>query len=87
LLSKNGTELPAVKLSPFQVPLSLPQRPQAIIIEAGAKDWSDTALNFSLCFLPCSIFKTNDFHKPFVLSKTEFKMLQLSPEILDKLQK
>jgi len=40
-----------------------------------------------LCFLPTSIFQPNDFNKPFVLSKTEFKAIQISPEILNELQK
>ena len=87
LLPKDGAELPPIKLSPFQVPLTLPQMPQAVIIEARAKDWSDTAIDFNLCFLPTSIFQPNDFNKPFVLSKTEFKAIQISPEILNELQK
>jgi hypothetical protein len=87
LLPKDGTELPPIKLSPAQLPLAIPQMPQAVIVEARAKDWSNTAIDFDLCFLPYSIFKTNDFHKPFVLSKTELKTMQLSPEILKELQK
>ena len=87
LLPKDGAELPPIKLSPFQVPLTLPQMPQAVIIEARAKDWSDTAIDFNLCFLPTSIFQPNDFNKPFVLSKTEFKAIQITPEILNELQK
>lgn len=87
LLPKDGTELPPIKLSPLQLPLAIPQMPQVVIIEARAKDWSDTAVDFDLCFLPNSIFGTNDFHKPFVLSKKELKTIQLSPEILKELQK
>lgn len=87
LLPKDGAELPPIKLSPFQLPLAIPQMPQSVIIEARAKDWADTAMDFNLCFLPNSIYETNDFHKPYVLSKTELKMRQLSPEILKELQK
>jgi hypothetical protein len=76
LLPEDGGEFPGIKLNRLPFPIG-------IAIIARAKDFSDVAINFSLIFMTNSIFETNDFHKPFVLLKTNFNKMPFSPDFIE----
>ncbi len=80
LLAGNGFEAPPFHLNKIQMNTFLNG---AIGIVARAKDSPADAVNFGLWVLPKSIFTSNDFHKPFVLTRGK---LILSPESLKQLQ-